>query len=221
MPTQTLARGSATRTANKLRRKERILSCARQIIATHGYDALTLAQLAKEAEVTVPTIHNLLGKKSQIIEHLVGEVLSRLQEVLTQQSETDPIQAVKVFTEALISLYAQDEALYKAAFVAGDRAKLFEHNSPQGIFRRSLAMAMQVCTDAKANGFLKGEIDTDILAHQLFGTQRLARQDWMHNYIDLSTYKSRILTGMFTILAADATPEFKARLAVEIRTLTT
>ena len=215
MPTKTLARGSATRTANKLRRKERILDCARQIIATQGFDALTLSQLAQDAEVTIPTIHNLLGKKSQVIEHLVGDVVSRIGRVLSHQGGDDPILAVQVFTEELISLYAQDEVLYKAAFVAGERAKLFEHHSPQGIFMRSMRLATQVCENGKVAGYLKGEIETHILAEQLFGCQRLARHDWMNNYIGLNEYRSRVLSGMFIILAADATPEFRERLMTE------
>ena len=219
MPTKTLARGSATRTANKILRKERILACARDIIATRGYDALTLSQLADDANVTVPTIHNLLGKKSQIIEHLVGDVVSRIGQVLSHKAGDDPILVVQLFTDALMSLYVQDEALYKAAFVAGERAKLFEHQSPDGIFMRSLGLAAQVCEDAKVRGYLRGEIETHILAEQLFGCQRLARHDWMNNYIDLDEYKSKILTGMFMILAADATPEFRARLIAEIKAL--
>ena len=219
MSTKTLARGSVTRTANKMRRKERILSCAQQIIATQGYDALTLAQLASDAKVTIPTIHNLLGKKSQIIEHLVGDVVSRIGQVLSRQIGGDPISVIQLFTDELISLYAADEALYKAAFVAGDRAKLFEHQTPQGIFMRSIGLTVQVCANAKTKGYLLGEIETDILAEQLFGSQRLARHDWMNNYIDLKAYKSRVLSGMFTVLAADAAPSFRKRLISEIREL--
>jgi len=48
-------------------------------------------------------------------------------------------------------------------------------------------------------GCIKGEIETDILAEQLFGSQQLARHDWMNNYIDLKTYKSWVLSGMFTV----------------------
>jgi len=219
MSVQTLARGSVTRTANKLRRKERILACAGQIIATKGYDALTLSQLANQAGVTIPTIHNLLGKKSEIFKNLVDEVVSRIGEVLARQSEADPISAVQVFTDELISLYAQDETLYKAAFLAGEREKLFEQQAPQGIFMRSVKLASQVCESAKINGYLKGDIDTHILAEQLFGSQRLARHDWMHSYIDLQTYKNRILTGMFTVFAADAAPDLKVRLIKEIKSL--
>jgi len=219
MSSQTLPRGSATRTANKLRRKERILACAGKIIATQGYDALTLSQLASDAEVTIPTIHNLLGKKSEIFKNLVDEVVSRISRVLSRQSEADPITAVQVFTEELISLYAQDEALYKAAFLAGEREKLFEQTSPQGIFMRSVELAYQVCKQAKESSYLNGDIDTQILAEQLFGAQRLARQDWIHSYIDIQTYKNRVLIGMFTVFAADANPEFKSRLTQEIKSL--
>jgi len=219
MHSKTLARGSATRTANKLQRKDRILTCARDIIATQGYDALTLAGLAADAGVTVPTIHNLLGKKSQIIEHLVGDVVSRIGHVLSRQADDDPILTIEVFTDELMSLYAQDEALYKAAFVAGERAKLFEHQSPDGIFMRSLGLAAKVCEDAKVRGYLRGEVETNILAEQLFGCQRLARHDWMNNYINLDAYKSRVLSGMFMLLASDATPKFRARLIDKIKAL--
>lgn len=220
MPTQTIARGSVTRNANKLRRKQRILTCAGHIIAAQGYDALTLSQLATDAGVTIPTIHNLLGKKSEIFKNLVDEVVSSIGELLSQKSVTDPIMAVKVFTEELISLYAQNEALYKAAFLAGEREKLFEQETSQGIFKRSVNLASNVCEDAKVNRYLNGDIDTNILAQQIFGSQRLARQDWMHSYIDLETYKKRVLIGMFTIFAADANPEFKERLLSEIKKLT-
>jgi len=39
----------------------------------------------------------------------------------------------------------------------------------------------------------------------------------MHSYIDLQTYKNRILIGMFTVLSADANPAVKARLTSQIR----
>lgn len=219
LDTKTLARGSATRTANKIRRKERILSCARDIISTEGFDALTLSKLAAQAGVTIPTIHNLLGRKSQIIEHLVGDVIEQIEQVIASQRVENPINTIHLFTDKLISLYSKDEALYKAAFLAGERLSLFEHNSPKGIFMRSLALAVQLCENAKREGLLEGNIETQILADQIFGSQRLARHDWMNNYITLKDYKHRVLTRMFTILCADAAPEFKARLLAELKAL--
>ena len=210
------ARGHATRTANKLRRRARILDSARAIIAAEGYDALTLSQLARRAEVTVPTIHNLLGRKSDIIEAIVGDVVTRLVAVLDAQDTAEPVRAVEAFTDALARLYGEDEALYKSAFVAGERAGLFRHDAPGGIHQRSLALACRVCSEARARGELRGDIATDLLAAQAFGAQRLARLDWVSGYIDLPTYVRRTRNGIFIALASDATPAFRARLLRQI-----
>ncbi|MEC8429374.1 MAG: helix-turn-helix domain-containing protein, partial [Pseudomonadota bacterium] len=61
-----LARGNSTRQANKELRKQRILNEARELIAQQGFEAFTLSELAQKAEVSVPTIHNLFGKKYDI-----------------------------------------------------------------------------------------------------------------------------------------------------------
>ncbi|MEM7359073.1 MAG: helix-turn-helix domain-containing protein [Pseudomonadota bacterium] len=214
-----IARGSATRTANMLKRRDHILECASNIIAKRGFEAFTLSELAAEAQVTVPTIHNLLGKKSQIVERLVEETVTRTQAVLSEPTSTDPTLAIEGFIDKLMELFSSNEDLYKAAFVAGEREKLFEHKMAEGIFHRSLELAKKVCRDAKENRYLRGEIDTDKLAHQLFGCQRLARQDWMQGYIDLDTYRTQVLIGMFITLAADAKPSFKKQLLDKIANL--
>ena len=51
-----------------------------------------------------------------------------------------------------------------------------------------------------------------LLAQQLFGAQRLPRQDWVSGYIDLATFRQRALIGMLLTFAADATPELHARI---------
>jgi len=57
------ALGNATRQANKKLRRENIFNIAKRLIATNGLDDFTISQLALEAGVTTPTIHNLFGKK--------------------------------------------------------------------------------------------------------------------------------------------------------------
>jgi hypothetical protein len=125
---------------------------------------------------------------------------------------TDPIEAVEVYIEKLLGLYRSDEAFYRAAFVAGERTGLFEHQLPTGIFNRSLNIAKQICQNGRDHGYLKGDIDIDWLAEQLFGCQRLARQDWVNGYIDLERYRAQVLIGMYITFASDATPAFRKRL---------
>lgn len=213
------AKGSATRTANKIKRRENILSEARNMISTEGIDGFTLNKLATAANVTVPTIHNLIGRKSQVFQQLVEDMVIRIEKVLFSTDIHDPIAAVEAFVNRLMELYSSDPDFYKAAFVAGDRIQLFEQELPSGIFSKSLELAIRVCIDAKENGYLNGYIDSINLAHQLFACQRLARQDWVRGYINLKTYRSQLLTGMFIVLAADATPDLHKRLLEKIQAL--
>lgn len=214
-----VARGSATRTANKIKRRENILNSARTILANQDYDAFTLNLLATEAEVTIPTIHNLIGKKADILKELVEDMVVRIEDVLNVGDFSDPILASEAFIDNLMSLYAQDEDFYKAAFVAGERAKLFEHELPTGVFNKALKLAYQVCEQSVQEGYLLGSINSGQLAEQLFANQRLARLDWIHGYIDLSTYRSQVLIGMFITMAADATPKLHARLIEKLKQL--
>ena len=209
--TQT-ARGNNTRQANKALRKQKILDEARALITTQGFESFTLSELAQRAGVSIPTIHNLFGKKQEVFEALCGEMVVKVNEAVSDPDLTDPIEAVGAYIENLLGLYRSDEAFYRAAFVAGERTGLFEHQLPSGIFNRSLRIARQICQNGQDHGYLKGDIDIDWLAEQLFGCQRLARQDWVNGYINLERYRTQVLIGMYITLAADATPTLRKRL---------
>ncbi|MDG1200604.1 MAG: TetR/AcrR family transcriptional regulator [Porticoccaceae bacterium] len=219
MSSPTLARGNVTRQANKKLRRQRILDIAKHLIASQGFEAFTLSHLAKEAGVSTPTIHNLFGKKDNIFQELVSQMVNTISLALSNPDMSDPIEGAEVFTDNLLRLYKQDEAFYRSAFMAADRTGLFDHKLPNGIFHQSLQIAERLCTEAKENGFLKGNIATGTLAEQLFACQRLARQDWVNGYIDLQRYRKQVLIGMYITYAADASPDFYKMLCNKINQL--
>ena len=219
MSSPTLARGNITRQANKKLRRQRILDIAKHLIASQGFEAFTLSHLAKEAGVSTPTIHNLFGKKDNIFQELVSQMVNTISLALSNPDVSDPIEGAEVFTDNLLRLYKQDEAFYRSAFMAADRTGLFDHKLPDGIFHQSLQIAERLCTEAKENGFLKGNIATGTLAEQLFACQRLARQDWVNGYIDLQRYRKQVLIGMYITYAADASPDFYKMLCDKINQL--
>ena len=219
MSSPTLARGNITRQANKKLRRQRILDIAKHLIASQGFEAFTLSHLAKEAGVSTPTIHNLFGKKDNIFQELVSQMVNTISLALSNPDVSDPIEGAEVFTDNLLRLYKQDEAFYRSAFMAADRTGLFDHKLPDGIFHQSLQIAERLCTEAKENGFLKGNIATGTLAEQLFACQRLASQDWVNGYIDLQRYRKQVLIGMYITYAADASPDFYKMLCNKINQL--
>jgi len=219
MSSPTLARGNITRQANKKLRRQRILDIAKHLIASQGFEAFTLSHLAKEAGVSTPTIHNLFGKKDNIFQELVSQMVNTISLALSNPDVSDPIEGAEVFTDNLLRLYKQDEAFYRSAFMAADRTGLFDHKLPDGIFHQSLQIAERLCAEAKENGFLKGNIATGTLAEQLFACQRLARQDWVNGYIDFQRYRKQVLIGMYITYAADASPDFYKMLCNKINQL--
>ena len=121
MKAKVLPKGNATRQANKARRRQAILDTARELIASQGFEAFTISALASRAGVSIPTVHNLFGKKQDIVEELVGELVTRIDEVLAQPEHRDPIASTEAFIDKLLALYREDEAFYRAAFMAGER----------------------------------------------------------------------------------------------------
>jgi AcrR family transcriptional regulator len=208
-----------TREDKKSQRAERILDHARAMIAEEGFDALKIRELAARAELTVPTIYNLIGGKNEILARIIEALVERLHEV-QNQSDFDDIEAgFEQQITRLADLFAQDEDFYRAAFVAGDRSGLFEQRSDHGIFARSLRQPTEACRSAQAAGLLQGTISAEQLGRQVYDSYRLARQDWANGYFDLDGFRAQALTGVFVSLAADAALAFRERLLRRIKKL--
>ena len=61
------------RAHNMQKRRTRILAEARGLLARGGFDAMNLRDLARLADVMVPTIYNLIGNKEEVIVALTGK----------------------------------------------------------------------------------------------------------------------------------------------------
>lgn len=215
-----VAPGLAKRLENSRIRRDLILVSAAHLIDEDGIENLTLTKLAQRANVTVPTIKNLIGKKSELLDVLVNETMQQVADVAHLIDASDPIDFIQSLADRLIALLQTDETLFRAAFLVGERTGFFEHKSESGIYQRSLKIAQHMCEKALDSGANEGLIGSRKLAKSLFAVQRLARQDWMNRYTTLDEYRNQLKTGMLIVLCADATLEFKARVVAEIDRLT-
>lgn len=220
MADKATAPGHTTRQANKQLRRQRILDVAKDLIASRGFEAFTISELATLSGVSIPTVHNLFGKKEDIVRELCEGLVTRINHVLAQPDLIDPVKSAEAFIDNLLALYRDDEAFYRAAFMAADRSGLLEHEAATGIFSQSLDIAERLCIQARDNGFLEGRLDSRWMAKQLFGCQRLARQDWVSGYINLERYRQQVLIGMLMTYCSDATPEFHQRICAKLDELT-
>lgn len=217
MKNPTKALGNATRQANKKLRRERIFATAKRLIASKGLEDFTISELANEAGVTTPTIHNLFGKKNDIIKELVSTLIKEVQGV-TSAPPIDPIENTAFFVDNVTAQFEQDIDFYRAAFMSADHLKLFDPRIPDGLFQQ----ARQLATPNKEwyeKGLLLGNIKPHVIRDRVHNSNRLARIDWVNGYIDLNQYRHQVVRSILLVYAADASQELKVRLVEEINTL--
>jgi hypothetical protein len=211
------ALGNATRQANKKLRREGIFNIAKRLIATKGLEYFTISELASEAGVSTPTIHNLFGKKSDIIKELVSNLIEQMQGIAFNPP-IDPIENAKFFIDNMVAAYEQDTDFYRAALMSAEQVRLFDPRIPDGLFQR----AQQLATPRKEwyeSGLFLGNIEPKAIMKRVHNSNRLGRIDWVSGYIDLNQFRHQVLEGILMVYASDASPELHARLSEEINGL--
>jgi AcrR family transcriptional regulator len=211
------ALGNTTRQANKKLRRERIFNIAKRLIAAKGLEDFTISELAKEAGVTKPTIHNLFGKKSDIIKELVSNLIEQMK-IASLDPPIEPIENAKFFVDNVVATFEQDTDFYRAALMSAEQVRLFDPRIPDGLFQR----AQQVAAPRKdwyEAGLFLGNIDPNTIMKRVHNSNRLGRIDWVSGYIDLNQFRHQVLEGILLVYASDASPEFHVRLSKEIKRL--
>ena len=211
------ALGNETRQANKKLRRERIFNIAKSLIAAKGLEDFTISELADEAGVTTPTIHNLFGKKSDIINELVSNLIEQMQGVF-RDPPIDPIENAKFFVDNVVVVFEQDTDFYRAAFMSAEQVRLFDPRIPDGLFQR----AQQLAAPRKEwydSGLFLGNIEPSTIMKRVHNSNRLGRIDWVSGYIDLNQFRHQVLESILLVYASDASPELHVRLSEEINGL--
>ena len=212
---------SDTRTLNMEKRRERILEQARKMLAEGGFDALNLRCLAEVSGITVPTIYNLIGNKAEVLKALVMGTFADFEASLADKlpCPTEQLPALMMCTFA--ELIAHDEAYYRAAALASERLETeSDEHGDYGFKRAPLRkFAGKLCRDAREEGRLRGEIDSELLVEQMIGNHQIAFRDWAHHVISLEELKKQSLCGFYIALAADAVDDFRENLAAKLKKL--
>jgi AcrR family transcriptional regulator len=213
-----VAYGNTARQANKKLRRQRILDLAAKLMASEGVEAFTINRLASEAGVSTPTIHNLFGKKSDIIKELVSNLIEKMQGIFLHHPPIDPIENAKFFLDNMVATFEQDTDFYRAAFMSAEQLRLFDPRIPGGLFQR----AQQVAAPRKEwyeSGLFLGNIEPSTMMKTVHNSNRLGRLDWVGGYIDLNQFRHQVLERILLAYASDASPELHVRLSEEINGL--
>lgn len=206
---------SDARTLNMEKRRERILEEARKMLAEGGFDALNLRDLAEVSGITVPTIYNLIGNKAEVLKALVMGTFADFEASLEDRLPCATEQLPEIMMSLFEEMIARDKSYYRAAALASERMENeSDEHGDYGFKRAPLRkFAGRLCRDAREEGLLRGEIDSELLVEQMIGSHQVAFRDWAHHVISLDELKKQSLRGFYIALAADAAEAFRAEIA--------
>lgn len=152
-------------TEQKLERRERILEAARELITEHGYDGLTMRDLAAHCRVSVPTLYNQFGSKAELLAHAVRVhfegLLSRSDRGRARGARR-LVAVVNVCVDEMIRIPAYYRSLMSAFMAAGETVPL------QASLASELSSELEtVLVDLKEAGQIEAWASPAVLARQI------------------------------------------------------
>lgn len=209
----------SVRESAKNERRQRILESARGILRKAGHQGLSIRTLAERANVTTPTIYNLIGSKQDILLALSEETLGELDSAHHVSATVDPIEKAEEVINGTVAIYHNDEDYTRQLLLGLEAESLDEFDKT--LRRRGRKVAIDDCKKALELNYLRGEIASELLGNRFASGFQQAQRAWLRGEFDLERMRKEALISCFLTLAADAKPKFHKRLIRAIDQLET
>lgn len=111
---------AATVVEHREQARDRLLDALEALLAVHGYDEVTLAEVAAHAGMARNTVYNYVADKHELLAGLVERDVERLMATLPRQVATAPTatEALRRFVRALLRAWAEGSSAGTDAFGA-------------------------------------------------------------------------------------------------------
>lgn len=214
-----MEKSAATRRDQNMQlRRARLIAEARGLLARGGFEALNLRDLARMADVTVPTIYNLIGNKDEVLLALGADVLKEVEKRISTVNSSDPLVLASAPVEESTRLFAENEDLYRAAFLA------IEWLDQRPRHHAEAAQILVWAGDVFANGFqacrkaglLKGRVSLQMLGQMMMRCFRTSCREWALGLSNLEEFRCIALSDLYMTLAVDADDAFHRQLVQRI-----
>ncbi|MFD9076656.1 MULTISPECIES: TetR/AcrR family transcriptional regulator [Streptomyces] len=195
------------REQRKAQRRTRILDAARELLRDNPESVLSTERIAERAQVAPATVYNLIGPRDKIWEALAAGFMDELGRRLAVLGASDPREVVR----STVRLFVDDPVVSRRMVREWEASGLVLDRSPIHQIREALA-------DARTEGLLRADVDTDALASVVATSCVGALHQWVAALIDDDRFLARALFAMDVALAAAAADAHRARLLAPLRT---
>lgn len=209
------------RARNMEKRRSRLLAEARHLLASGGFEALNLRELARLAGVTVPTIYNLIGKKEDVLLALGAVVLTEIEARIAPIRHADPLTLAAAVVVESTRLFAEDENFYRAAFLAVEWLDQTgqHHEQVARIYAWAGALMSAGINACRTARLIRGRIPAAQISELLTRNFRMSFRGWAFGHYGIDEFRRIALSDLYILLTADAVETFQLRLLREISKL--
>lgn len=161
----------------RIARREQLIGIARKLFAAHGYDAVSIEEIASAADVSKPVIYEHFGGKEGLYQVIVDRETTAVNAILEEKLTGDvrPRQALELVVMGLLDYIELNP----------DGFGLMVHQSPEalagGYFSTIMSDMGEILTNFLSGFFASSDFDTESLAlyaHMLSGLVGIMGQSW-------------------------------------------
>ena len=211
------------REANVAARRQHILESARTLLAEDGRDGLSMRKLAREADLSVTTLYNLVGSREDILRALIEDSAERFDTTVTvPASSGDSIARAMEAFDNVLRYFIDDAAILKPMIVANIATGYVEElgKEEHGLYLRGAKEAVRECLrDALAEGQIRDVVSQRFLERQFYVGLELALDRWAFGLVDEDDFRAKCKWGAYLTLLAFASPEYRPQFERELRKL--
>lgn len=191
-------------TPNQIARREKILRVTREQVARHGYESLSIRDLADQAGVSPTTLYNLFDNKDGLVLASLQSNLERIDRTAIEEGESVldfVIRRARVTCTTIIEVPKYSQAIARLLFTAepSDQVVQLVLATPASRFLRYNRLMRQ-------DGTLRNDVKLEELARVLSGSNWATILMWMKGFIALHEFEREFLTGILLPLRGASTP---------------
>jgi AcrR family transcriptional regulator len=202
---------------HKSERRRRILAVARKQLAKHGYDGLTMRDLAQAARVSVPTLYNLFGGKDTILAAAMAESVERVAS-LAVPADVSFFGRAMIGFDAGMAMIADAPDFYRRLiplFMTSPDAQPIRHRTEAG-FHALMTANLAAARDARQ---LAPWAEPRVVAGHMWGQYMAAFLHWGTGGCDLDGFRIIALSGICHILIGVARGRFADEVEAKLHEL--
>jgi AcrR family transcriptional regulator len=162
--------------------RERISEAARQLFLEHGFEATTIEQIARSADVAQATFFNYFPSKSAVLGEMTSEVFERIEELVNELLARPASAQDRIgrFADAVATEIEQTRGLARDVVL-----ELMRISAPRdGGFPYAARVRdpfAAILREGQLQGDVRTDLDASFLADMVIGTLNVSITNWLND----------------------------------------